>query len=326
MRLKLRVVGILASGLALSLPLAGCGRADEGREPGWPGGTQARMSADSIPGLGGSPAAMQRDDTIAYWEAWMRAGITSDCMNAAGLAWQPDASYPQAAIDEIVESLNVSPVLARVAVDTPEVINARVYAAMDARQKDRFARTLYGESAEDMSAFAETEIIPEGRASNFAQGGCVGKSYAKLGSVWDLKQKVGAEILAEEKIIKTSQFGTVRAAYERCAAEAGLKGVDGPEDLDAILVSATGTDAEVARTDPDALARIVETTGRVGAECEFIWNGGSAEARARALSLVYERYPKVFEVQVERYSGTLERIAADDEFLSFVATVASREQ
>lgn len=84
--------------------------------------------------------------------------------------------------------------------------------------------------------------------------------------------------------------------------------------------------SSVARTDPDALARIVETTGRVGAECEFIWNGGSAEARARALSLVYERYPKVFEAQVERYSGTLERIAADDEFLSFVATVASREQ
>lgn len=124
----------------------------------------------------------------------------------------------------------------------------------------------------------------------------------------------------------TNSWDYFSPSGSRCAAEAGLKGVDGPEDLDAILVSATGTDAEVARTDPDALARIVETTGRVGAECEFIWNGGSAEARARALSLVYERYPKVFEAQVERYSGTLERIAADDEFLSFVATVASREQ
>ena len=264
---------------------------------------------DEPPGLGRSASATLRDDAIGYWEAWKRGTQTSRCMADAGFVWRAEVAYPEEVVTEIARLLDIE---RTTPVDSSDIEaqNARAYLALGDAEKNRYSLALLGETSADMSQVSETGLIPDGRGADFAAGGCVGESLTDVGSVWDLERSVGTDLLEAERAFKESSFGGVRERYAACAREQGLEGVDGPDSIDGLLSAASEAD----------LPQILEKTDKVQAACGDIWAVGSAEAYAAALGSVREKYPDLFDSQEKRYSGALDELAADQEFLRFLAT------
>ena len=264
---------------------------------------------------------MLRDDTIAYWEAWKRAVGTEACMGEAGFLWNLEVGYPQEVIVQITESLGVSVVHGPATALSAEEVNADLYSQLSEQEQDAYAQALYGESAADLQEFNETGAVPEGRDDSFAAGGCLGASWSEVGSIWDLGRTVGPEILELELTLKETQFDEVRADYGDCAAGVGLDGIDGPEDLDQMLLDATEVENPAP---PEELDALLALTDEVNVACDSIWATGSREAYAHALSVVRDRHPELFDAQIERYEDALDEITLDKEFLMFLATEAGR--
>lgn len=305
-------VALAAAGIAVSAHIATAG-------PGDPAQTREQITLESVPGFGMSPDTVLRDDMIAYWEAWRRDTKTAECMQAAGFAWQPEALYPREVVEMIATELVVRP--SAVKRELPEQANARAAQALSSSDLERYDRALYGESAADMAALSATGRAPAGRdGARFGRGGCVGLAEAAVGSVWDLPRAVETEITAQEIAIKDSPaFAEVRAEYASCAAQQGLAHVDGPEDLDQLLVSAD------ASGDPAALDEAVQSTDAVDGECQQIWARGSAEARAHAASLVRAAHARQFNAHERRYAHVIEQINEDEQFKEFVAVALSTD-
>jgi hypothetical protein len=237
-------------------------------------------------------------------------------MRDAGFTWYPEVEYPQETVEAIAKALAVQR-SDKAEVARPDDLNASTYASLKDGEKDRFARLLVGESAKDLEEFNQTGLIPEGKDDSFGLGGCVGVARQRVGSIWDLKNTVGSEILEAEKDIKETQFGKVRDAYAACAADLGLNDVDDPADLDELLFQATSLDTRA--TEGSELDALVELTDRVSSGCQEIWATGSAEAEAHALSIVRDRHPELFDAQVKRYGNTLAEVSADRSFAAFLA-------
>lgn len=279
-----------------------------------------RLTIDDIPGLGVSAEAVLRDDTIAYWEAWRRAEHTANCMREAGFTWEPEVLYPQPSIDAIASSLSI-PVTLRPLAPSAAAANADAFEQLDPRQQDLYSHALYGESAEEMRDFSESGAAPIGRERSFAQGGCIGEARAAVSSVWDLRREVGPEVLAVELEIKRDGFDAVRADYGACAADLGLNDIDGPEDVDQLLAEATAIETAAQSREFEELLSV---TGQVTSECGDIWARGSHEAYARAVSVVRERHPDLFDEHLENYAGLLNDISGDEAFTAHLSAVAGR--
>lgn len=207
------------------------------------GSTSPEILDAQVPGLGRSAEAMLRDDAVAYWEAWTRDRATAACMEQAGFTWYPEVAYPEETVVAIAEMLGISrsdEVATRVA--GAEGRNRQMYDALKPAARDRYARVLYGESAADLDYVIETGLVPRGRDDSFATGGCTGQSRERVGSIWDLKNVLGPELLDAEKVIKSTQFGDFRDEYEACASALGLNSVTGPDDIDRLLTASSSGD------------------------------------------------------------------------------------
>lgn len=75
--------------------------------------TKAQLaSIGDIPGLGETDAAGNRDDLIAYFEAWGRQNYVSGCMTRQGFAYVPLVEYP---VESLTFSLSNMALMARTA-------------------------------------------------------------------------------------------------------------------------------------------------------------------------------------------------------------------
>lgn len=154
-----------------------------------------RYALDAYPGFGRTPGAMLRDDTIAYWEAYRRELVVADCMADAGFSYTPAVAYPTDAVRRIADDLPTPDVGAAARSETsPDEQNRAYDQALSPGDRDRYFRTLYGESAAAIDAAARTGEAPDGRAADFATGGCLGTAHDTIPSVWDARRAVAPSL------------------------------------------------------------------------------------------------------------------------------------
>lgn len=150
---------------------------------------------DDVPGFGRSPQAALRDDTIAYYEAWQRDSVVATCMANHGFEWRVEALYPRKGLRAIAEYLSVVPGKGRDKI-APANWNRNHESSMAAERRNGYLLALYGESAEDIDLWRESEGgVPDGRDPNtFAKRGCSEKGWQKIPGVWALRDELSDEL------------------------------------------------------------------------------------------------------------------------------------
>jgi hypothetical protein len=147
-------------------------------------------------GFGRTRQAMLRDDTIAYWEAYQRELVVAGCMEEAGLSYAPAVAYPTAAMRRVAENLPTPQIEPDApAAASPDEQNRAYERALSPGERDRYTRTLYGETAADIDAAALEGAAPDGRGTDFATGGCTGRARAGVPSLWDARRAIASALI-----------------------------------------------------------------------------------------------------------------------------------
>jgi hypothetical protein len=232
------------------------------------------------------------------------------CLLRAGFEWEPEVAYPSEAVVMVAEYLGVTPADDGNEGETAVDRNARRTRAMDGATRDRYYRTLLGESAATI-AFVESNdgALPPGEsAEGFATGGCRGAAEAAFGSLWDLRRQVGPDLAARvHRARGAPEFATERGRYQRCAARQGLAGVQSPADVDSVL----------AQGDED-VALAVER------QCSAIWRQADQAALGRAAVGFRTANAAALDRQRRTYADAITNMRRDQEFLGFLAAAAAR--
>lgn len=168
---------------------------------GYPRAATTALSASSLDeyaGFGQSAEAVERDETIAYWEAFQREQHIAECMADAGFEYTPAVAFPAGDMLEVAEGLGVvaegsssaAPDLA-----SPATRNRDYAAGLSGDERERYSQTLLGESAAEVAEADRTGVVPEGRrAEEFATGGCFGDAEAAVPNVWAARRDLAAEL------------------------------------------------------------------------------------------------------------------------------------
>ena len=160
--------------------------------------TQTLSQLDSYAGFGQSAEAVQRDETIAYWEAFQREQLVRECMADAGFDYAPAVAFPAGDQREVAQSLGVTE--EQTALSPSEVVpparwNRDYERALPDQERERYSRSLLGESAADVAEADRTGVVPAGRrADEFATGGCLGEAEAAVPSIWDTRRDLAPEL------------------------------------------------------------------------------------------------------------------------------------
>lgn len=263
----------------------------------------AAYPLDKYPGFGSTEDSALRDDTIALWEAFQREKIVQACTREAGFEYHPDAVFPGTALLAVADGLGVSYARDRQPEsDTlaPAAQNRAAVDSMTPANKDRYYRTLLGESAADME-FADREgLLPPGRSGGFATGGCVGKADFSIPGVWDTPRKLESKIQDMQKAITGSP--RVRQKYGECTK--GIVGVaaNTPGDIeDLAMVAGPGSAAH----------RALE-------ECASTWSKEYASVGRAAAEKLKTTHRSSLEKQLLHYEGVMLRIGGDAEFKAYL--------
>jgi hypothetical protein len=269
---------------------------------------QEPFPLDEYPGLGRSPAAALRDDTVAAWETFRREQLIASCMQGSGFAYQPAVAFPPEALAAVAKGLGVRYTGSAVPV-SPLGRNDAYVEALSAEARERYYRTLLAESAADVAETRRTGRLPAGRGADFATGGCVGESNAAVPSVWTLKRDLGDELDAARRDMAGSQeIGAASAAYAECAQRAGGISARGPADLDALAAS--------DRSWSEAVAAVTKA-------CTELWVTGYRRAEVAALKQFEQRNAAALLVAGERYRDVMKTISADQAFLTYLSQYAT---
>lgn len=259
---------------------------------------------DKYPGLGRSPAAGLRDNTIAAWEAFRREQLTASCMERSGFTYVPAVEFPSEALVAVAKGLGVSNAHTGTPV-APWQENARYVEALSEVTRDGYYRALLGESAADAEATKLTGELPEGRGADFAQGGCAGDARAAVPGIWTLKRDLSDELDAVRADIAVStEIEDAKVAYSECARRTGGINANGPGDLD--VLAARG----LAR--PAAIARVAEG-------CNSVWANGYRGAERTALRKFESRNADRLGAAQERYRDAVTTVSKDQSFRSYLA-------
>jgi hypothetical protein len=160
--------------------------------------TQTMSLLDEYTGFGQSAEAVQRDETIAYWEAFEREQLIAECMADAGFDYTPAVAFPTGDMLEVAEGLGVAAERSSSASSepaSPATRNRDDERALPDDERERYNQTLLGESAADVDEADRTGIVPEGRrADEFATGGCSGQARAAVPSIWDARRDLAPEL------------------------------------------------------------------------------------------------------------------------------------
>ena len=161
---------------------------------------EATLSATSLEGYAGfgrSPDAVQRDETIAYWEAFRREQLVRECMADAGFDYVPAVAFPTGDMLEVAGSLGVegSPTVGLSPLSSPVSRNRDYEQALPAEERERYNQTLLGESAADVAEADSTGVVPDRRrAEEFATGGCYGRAREAVPGIWEAPRALAAEM------------------------------------------------------------------------------------------------------------------------------------
>lgn len=161
------------------------------------GATLAATSLDGYAGFGESPEAVQRDETIAYWEAFRREQLIRECMAGAGFAYMPAVAFPAGDMREVAEGLGIEgrSSLALAPLASPAAWNRDYEASLPDAERERYNQALLGESAADVAEADRTGEVPEGRtADDFANGGCHGEAREAIPGIWKVPQALAPEV------------------------------------------------------------------------------------------------------------------------------------
>lgn len=179
---------------------------------------------------------------------------------------------------------------------------------MDAPRRDAYVRALLGESAQDVDALESNGgKLPPGRTvATFARGGCTGKAWAQVGSIWNLRNAIAPDLeRARTQARQTTAFQASVADYTTCVAGHGLTGVDDPGDLEAY-----------GAADPEVIA--------ADADCNAYW----VEANRAGLDVVtgdlIAAHRAEVDQQTSRYRTALTQIVNDRAFLAFTEHAMAR--
>jgi hypothetical protein len=257
--------------------------------------------------------AVLRDEAISYWEAWMRDTAVQGCMQTEGFDWEPEVLYPEDAVADVAQYLGVPVSSVKGASETAEVRNARVVAALDGEDRDRYFLSLLGETAAVIDYVNENGgQLPTGRDSEtFARGGCRGEAEAAVGSVWDLRRAQGQELLELHREARQApELAADHVRFQVCAAEQGLDNVTSPADVEQAIAEG---------------GKRGQAAGAVQTRCAAVWNALNEEALAHAADAFRTAQAATVEIQTRKYATALDRIRQDESFLRFVAEAAVRQ-
>ena len=184
--------------------------------------TTAASPLDEYAGFGQSPEAVQRDETIAYWEAFQRQQLVAECMADAGFDYAPAVAFPVDDMVEVAEGLGIqdrgsSPALP--GLSSPVRWNRDYEGGLSEADRERYSQTLVGESAAEVAETDRSGVVPEGRlAEEFATGGCVGAAEAAVPSVWDARRGLAAELDAMRRDDGDAAVAAARFVDRQAAA------------------------------------------------------------------------------------------------------------
>jgi hypothetical protein len=280
----------------------------------WPGAIfppeESPRTTAAVVGFGRTPASFLRDDAVGFWEAWKRASVVERCMAKAGFTWELDTGYGDGFLARVGEVYQLF------AGTTPDsgasAANSEAFLKMGRDRQDAYARALWGESGVDMVRVYETGAVPAGSDDSFAMGGCTGKSWAEVGSLWTLRDKYSDEVMGA--LQEYREASGVRDEYRRCAESLGVKGVTGPDDIEQLR-----SDAYSSGGSPQ-FAEVVKATARAVSDCSIIWSNGNIGADTAAVEMVAKRHPAEFEAWNAKYGDVIAQIDADQAFRDFIVS------
>jgi hypothetical protein len=291
------VVG--ASGL-----LAGCAGSStsEVRTRGSAGDSSHPL--DPYFGFGRSPAAAERDDTVALWEAFTKERDVAECMRGAGFHYEPAVAFPSGAVANVGRGLGIS--AAEHPSADPSKRNDTTADGLDRADRNRYYLALNGETSEAIDRFEATDGA--GAPADFGSRGCVGEAEEKVGSVWRLNRRLEPELgkMRREAAVKAGP------AYAACVAKRSDLHVDDPGDIESLLTNRS--------TPPDDKT----SYGEVFDACMPTWDASvDGEFRDLAVSFIAE-HRKELDAFDARYEGVMDRIADDEAFRTYVADAMGR--
>lgn len=169
----------------------------------------AAWPLDDYPGFGRSPAAVQRDQVIAYREAFEREQAVAACMANAGFDYTPAVAFPAEDTLAVAEQLGVDPARSGA---SSFATNRAYERGLSLAERERYNQTLIGETAAAIAEADRTDIIPEGRGDDFARGGCFGDARKAIPSIWDTPRAVGDALEAARVEGSLARFAADHAA------------------------------------------------------------------------------------------------------------------
>lgn len=252
---------------------------------------------DSTPGLGRSPGAAQRDDTIAAWEAFQRAQVITSCMARAGFSYVTNVAFPAETLAHVARGLGVT---ARAPSNDPSPAqqNRAYEATLSPADQERYARALWAESAADIATMLRTGASPAGRGADFGNGGCRGEANA-LPSIWTLQRQLSGELDAMRKEIAASVAISAGDRYAACADGAGGITARGPADVERIVATDKSRSSVVSF---------------VLKQCGPLWAAAYRRAETAAHRSFAQRHDSVLLAAQERYRFAMQDIRRDQGF------------
>lgn len=262
---------------------------------------------DKYPGLGRSPDAALRDDTIAAWEAFRREEVIASCMERSGFVYVPAVAFPPEALAAVANGLGVPKSGAAPGV-SPSGQNEAYVAALPPQERERYYRALFAESATDVAEAMRSGRIPAGRGTDFRSGGCAGAASAAVPSVWTLKRDLSEELdSVRHDIAASPDIAAARALYAECAQSTAGLNAAGPDDLDRLAASDRSRSTAIA-----AVAR----------ECRPIWAAGYRKAEVAALRQFERRHAAILSAAQERYRDAMSTISGNERFRAYLGQYA----
>lgn len=293
-----RATGVIG---ALTL-LAGCGAqpapSDEATDASH---QEARLGA--VPGFGMTSSESQRDDILAYWEAYQRDLAVSECMAESGFTWHPEALFPEPAIRTIADALGVQ----AEPTNTPpaRVANQEAVATFEPDELNEYYQALYGLDA----ATVQQIMRDQGSDGDIDLGsvGCSARGAITDDSVWSLRDRIEPDVSAARLAFReTAEFEALQEQARECAGQFGI-----PEVID---------DASADRAMDEGLSP--DTVTSMTQACAAIWEGRSAAEQEYISRAVWEAHEAELLAQQEHYDQVLEQVRTDETFRSYLAVEA----
>lgn len=152
-------------------------------------GEHAR-ALDAVPGFGRSTESQRRDDSLAYYEAYLRDVAVQTCMAQAGFEWSIEGYDDLDVLTELAESLGIAPATdVEASTSRGGERNQETIARLTGTDRDDYLLALYGVDGE------EYDRAVADQAEFGGPDACILIRENDDQSVWQLRQALSDELL-----------------------------------------------------------------------------------------------------------------------------------